>query len=76
MADDLISIAARRKLGAPTEWRFKSSTMIGAGSTRAYLIRGGVPRPLTRGPRKGQLVFDGVTLDEVVIAPEELDAAR
>ena len=72
----VISEAARRKLGAPAGWLFKSSRVIGTGPTRTYLVTGAVPRVITRGPRKGQGTFGGVALDEVVITPAELDAVR
>lgn len=72
MIDDVISRTARQKLGRPAEWIYKSSRMIGTGPDRVYLVTGGIPRALTRGPRKGQRVFDGVALDEVVITPTEI----
>ena len=62
---------ARRKVGAPSEWEVFAWEMI--GDTNDFVVTGGIPRLLTRGPRKGQKTWDGPS-QKAVVTQSELHA--
>lgn len=64
----MVEETARHKLGNP-EWCYKTSTSAGDD----FILEGGVPRTLTRGPNKGSRSFKGVQLNTIVVTREELD---
>jgi len=62
---------ARRKVNGPDGWEICVWKRIGDG--RDFVVEGGVPRILTRGPRKGRKRWDGPRL-KTVVTGAEIDA--
>ena len=70
---DFIEVVARKKLNPAPEWEYFAWERI--GETDDLIVTGGVPRLMTRGPRKGKKTWDGAR-DKVVVTRAEIDAAH
>lgn len=69
---DWINIVARKKLGFGDDWRWCKLQWIGFDA----VIEGGVPRLLTRGPRKGQPTWRDSEMEKAVVSDSEIRQAR
>ena len=72
MEDQFWAIVARKKAGGNPEWQWSSCEAIGPD----FLVKGGVPRLLTRGKRKGEPTWKGRPLDTFVVSRVECDSAE
>lgn len=70
---DFIATVSREKLGMPIEWECYKWEKI--GTTDDVLVTGGLPRLITRGPRKGRKTWDGAGA-KVVVTQGEIEAAK
>lgn len=68
---DHMNEVARRKVNGPEGWEICGWERLGDG--RDFVVEGGVPRLLTRGPRKGHKRWDGPRL-KTVVTGAEIDA--
>lgn len=68
---DHMNEVARRKVNGPVGWEIFRWERIGSGMD--FVVEGGVPRLLTRGPRKGQKTWDG-DRSKTVVAETEIAA--
>jgi hypothetical protein len=63
----------RRKLKVPPEWQWYKVERIDPDAT---LMEGGVPRLLTRGPRKGKPTWKGCKLERCIVTDVEVAAEQ
>ena len=69
----LLNAIAKKKVNGRNGWKWFSWKCI--GKTRDLLVKGGLPRIIASGPRKGGDNWRGVPADECVVTEGELDAA-
>lgn len=67
-----LDAVARRKTGGQEGWEVCAWERIGEG--RDLLVKGGVPRELKAGPRKGKTTWRDVPTQKAVVTGDELDA--
>lgn len=68
----LINSIARRKLGTPNDWEVFRVEWIGD----QILCEGGIPRVITRGPKKGRKRWDKCETRRVIISRNEIEAEK
>lgn len=75
--DDAIQLTVARKYKLPEGWSWCRSEVVGdAEHSTTFLITGGVPRTLTRGPRKGRRSWDKSVLTGYVITRADMDETK
>lgn len=70
--DPFFAIVARKKAGGNPNWHWCSSELVG----RDFLITGGVPEIVTRGPNKGRRRWSAAKKERVIVTEAECVAAR
>lgn len=73
---DWIQKAVERVHNPPAGWAWCRSEVIGERPNHVFVIEGGIPRVLTRGPRKGRRTWKGSELTTYVITPAQLEQER
>lgn len=74
-SESFMALAGRKKLpNAPEGFEFFSWRCI--GDTDSVLMRGGVPRLLKSGKRKGEKTWSGCVVIECVVNTSEIEAER
>lgn len=72
MNEPFFAIVARNKTGGNPDWHWCTSELVG----RDFLITGGVPEIVTRGPNKGRRRWSAAKKERVIVTRAECDAAR
>ena len=70
---DWIQLTVERKYKLPEGWSWCRSEVIGEPPSGYFLITGGLPRLLSRGPPKGRRTWDKSVLTEYVITRADMD---
>jgi hypothetical protein len=71
---DWIQETVQRIHNPPSGWAWCRSEVI--GESGHFLVTGGVPRTLTRGPRKGRRTWKGAALTQYVITKAQVDEGK
>lgn len=73
-AKDWIQLTVEHVHSPPKGWAWCKSETIGEAGH--FLVTGGIPRTLTRGPRKGGRTWDKSKLSQYVITRAQVDEAE
>jgi hypothetical protein len=74
MEPDWIQLTIARKFTLPSGWAWCRSTVIdGSGH---FLVEGGIPHTITRGPRKGRRTWKKSVLTQYVITKSDMDLTK
>lgn len=73
---DWIQAAVQRVHNPPEGWAWCRSEVVGERPNDAFLIEGGIPRVITRGPRRGHRTWKGSVLTQYVITRAQLDEEK
>jgi len=73
---DWIQVAIERFHKPPAGWAWCRSEVIGDKPHDAFVIEGGIPRIISRGPRKGKRTWKGVELTRYVLSRAQVDEVK
>ncbi len=76
MNEDKIQAVVERYHKPPAGWAWFRSELLGDGPGYAFLITGGIPRIVSRGPKKGSRTWRGVATNSYVITREQMDSVQ